>query len=64
MSASNDIVHVKFDNGDCYEGRMTNGKMDGGKYIFANGTVFQGDFNFSEDNKLRKAGTTSFNSFI
>ena len=33
MNASNDIVHVKFDNGDYYEGRMTNGKMDGGKYI-------------------------------
>ena len=52
MSASNDIVHVKFDNGDCYEGRMTNGKMDGGKYVFANGIVFQGDFNFSADNKF------------
>ena len=46
MSESPDesITTFIFKNGDKFEGKILNGMMAGGKYTFANGNTFVGDF--------------------
>ena len=41
----NDIVKIKYNNGDVYIGEVKNNKKHGkGKYIFANGQTYTGEY--------------------